>query len=146
MTPDAITISGGRYWAAKLHGDHHPRKLGSLLKCDHGTYTATVDGKTGVLTIAADGWWFSEAQEKPRGAEPKAATPLAQIDALVIAQLKASLNEAHGLLTQWLELDNWENEDIAPRRLVARTRKALSLSPAKATCPRTTGDTHAATD
>lgn len=144
MKPDDITISGGRYWSVKLHGDAFPRKVGGLLKCDHGTYTATVDGKAGVLTIAADGWWFTQAETQPQAPviAPPPSASLAQHDALVIAALKVDLITAHGLLSRWLDIDDWGDDAIAPRDLALRTRQALTragaLSPAKPGTPAAT--------
>lgn len=135
MTADDITISGGRYWSTKLHGDAFPRKVGDLLKCDYGTYTATVDGKAGVLTIAADGYWFTEAEQKPES-QPLAAPAPAHAPPTE-AELLARCQRLRALCNEWLGIDDWRDGDIAPLELVARTRAELarctssSLSPAK---------------
>lgn len=132
MKPDDITISGGRYWSVKLHGDEHPRKVGGLLKCDHGTYTATVDGLIGVLTIAADGWWFTQAETQPQ--EPVITPPLCDPWSL-IAHIKVDQAEAHQLLRHWLNFDTGRVADLTPPELRLRTRQFLArfdpFSPAK---------------
>lgn len=114
MTPDDIIISGGRYWAPKLHGSHQPRKLKHLGEQDRGTYTATVDGQQGIITIAADGWYFTHLPERV------AHTPIAP--AMQIPSLQNQLEAARALLAEWLQIDDWEDDLIAPLMLVERTR------------------------
>lgn len=140
MSADDITISGGRYWSAKLHGDEHPRKVGALLKCDHGTYTATVDGVAGVLTIATDGYWFTEAERQP---DLRTLEPLTPQPPPSAAELLARCQRLRDLCNEWLRIDDWRDGDIAPLDLVARTRAELArcnpaLSPAKPGAPAAT--------
>lgn len=61
MTPETITISGGRYWSERLNGSLQPRAIKQLAACEHGRWTAVVDGREGHITINAQGWWFEPA-------------------------------------------------------------------------------------
>lgn len=134
MTPAQIFISGARYSSNALHGDNHPRHIRLLGQQRKGAYTANVDGRNGAVTIDATGWWFTPlASEPPAEASPEP-KPLPRS-----IELAHECRALRALLREWLDIDHWEDEDIAPRDLVTRTRLAVdgalpadALSPAKA--------------
>lgn len=136
MTVDQIFISGTRYSSFVLHQDSTWRSVQKLGSARHGTYTASVDGKQGLITIDATGWWFTDlgVRTKPRLADlPDEKSVAASVHAL---DLKARADHLAGLLSEWLGIDDWSDECVAPASLVMRTRIAVTecrpVSPAKA--------------
>lgn len=124
MSIDQIYISATRYSSPALHGDAHWRAIKLLPQQQPGQYTATVDGRRGVISIDAKGWWFTE-QTAPTPTAPEVAP---------VPPLAAECVGLRALLREWLLLDHWEDDEIAPRDLVLRTQAAVdpSVSPAKA--------------
>lgn len=141
MNADQIYISGTKYSSQALHGENNWRHIRSLGQQRKGCYTATVDGRKGVITIDASGWWFTELTEHEAGSKPapKPGTPYPHTapDGVAVIALQHEVRRARELLSDWLGIDDWLTQDIAPRELVARTRAFIALhthadvSPAK---------------
>jgi len=119
-----IYVSCTRYSSTTLHGNNYWFPIKRLGDQARGTYTANVDGREGEITIDASGWWFTERQaEKPSAAVTGGPTPCRSAD--------DECRRLRALLREWLSIDHWEDEDIAPADLVTRTRLAVDhpLSP-----------------
>ena len=137
MTREQIFISGARYSSDALHQDNVWRSVKRLAAAAHGSYTAVVDGKHGVITIDASGWWFTETgDDRAKVKSPDQSDENAIARGEHALDLKGRADHLAALLEEWLAFDHWENEKGALTSLVLRTRVAVaetrSLSPAKA--------------